>query len=1174
MVSCPAARPSPLLTKDSRMTSRHLVRHSLKARITLATLAIFVISICLLAFYASRMLQADMQRVLGDQQFSTVSFVAAEINGELSERLGSLERIAKEISPSLMDNPDALQKQMEQRLILQILFNGGILVTGPDGTAIADVPLSAGRIGTNYMDRDNVSISLKEGKSVIGRPVMGKKLGAPVFSFSAPIRDAQGKVIGALVATVNLGKPNFLDKITESQYGKTGGYVLIAAQQRLVVTATDKSRIMEPLPPAGANVWVDRFADGYEGSAVSPNPKGVDVLVSGKGIPVAGWYVLATLPTTEAFAPIDVMLKRLSFSAIFATLLAGAAIWWLITRVLRQQFAPMLTASRALDSLATNGQPVQPLSVNSQDEIGELIGGFNRLLEALGKRESSLLESQARLSSIVETEPECIKIIDAAGRLTLMNRAGLAMIQADTLAQVAGSPVVDVIAPEFRTEYVQLHQRVMAGETVQMQYQVLGLKGRRRWMETHAVPMRSDGVTFHLAVTRDIEERKQAEAALVASEQRWKFAIEGSGDALWDWNVPHSTVFFSLRWKEMLGFSADEIGSSLDEWSKRIHPDDLAQVTADVQAHLAGKTQLYRNEHRVSCKDGSWKWILDRGLVVERDPAGKPLRMIGTHSDITERKQTEQALLREKQLSTDIINALPGVFYMFDANWRFLLWNQHFKVVSGYTDSELATMQGSDFFRGDDKQRVAAAMQQVFRDGEASVEGLFHDRDGHGKPYLLSGTRMMLDGEAYLLGVGIDITERRAAEAELEQHRHHLEELVKSRTTELAAAKEAAEAANIAKSAFLANMSHEIRTPMNGIVGMANILRRSGVTSQQAQRLDTIDASAQHLLSVINDVLDISKIEAGKLSLEEAPVIVSGLLANVSSILSERVRAKGIDLLIETEQLPHNLLGDPTRLQQALLNYATNAVKFTDQGTVTLRALTQDETADSVMVRFEVRDTGIGIAPEAMARLFSPFEQADNSMTRKYGGTGLGLAITRRLAEMMGGKVGAESSPGVGSTFWFTVMLKKHGAVTAAKATATAVDAEAEIRSRYAGQRILVVDDEPINREVAQIELEDIDLVVDTAADGVEAVTLVQKNRYAAIFMDMQMPNLNGVEATQQIRQLPGGQHIPIIAMTANAFAEDKERCLQAGMNDFLIKPFNPHEMFAILLRSLNHRNL
>jgi signal transduction histidine kinase/ActR/RegA family two-component response regulator len=417
--------------------------------------------------------------------------------------------------------------------------------------------------------------------------------------------------------------------------------------------------------------------------------------------------------------------------------------------------------------------------------------------------------------------------------------------------------------------------------------------------------------------------------------------------------------------------------------------------------------------------------------------------------------------------------------------------------------------------------------------------------------------------------------ERLMDETEIRKLNSDLEQRVQVRTTDLEAANRSltlakiqADSANLAKSSFLANMSHEIRTPMNGIIGMANILRREGATSQQLKRLDAIDASAQHLLSVINDVLDISKIEAGKFELEEAPVVVSSLMANVSSILSERVKAKGIHLLIETEHLPHNLVGDPTRLQQALLNYATNAVKFTEQGTVTLRALKQEEAADSVLVRFEVTDTGIGVTPEAMSRLFSAFEQADNSMTRKYGGTGLGLAITRRLAELMGGVSGANSSPGVGSTFWFTANLKRGEEVAAS--AATAVDTEAEIRRRYAGHRILVVDDEPINREVAVMQLEAVDLVADTAEDGADAVAMARKNSYAAIFMDMQMPKLNGVEATREIRQLPGCRDTPIIAMTANAFAEDKAQCIAAGMNDFLIKPFSPDELFAALLRALS----
>ena len=393
------------------------------------------------------------------------------------------------------------------------------------------------------------------------------------------------------------------------------------------------------------------------------------------------------------------------------------------------------------------------------------------------------------------------------------------------------------------------------------------------------------------------------------------------------------------------------------------------------------------------------------------------------------------------------------------------------------------------------------------------------------------------------------------------------------RAAELLVEKSKAEAASIAKSSFLANMSHEIRTPMNGIVGMANILRHEGVTPKQADHLDKIDIAAQHLLVIINNILDISKIEAGKFVLEEIPVAVPSLLTNVGSILAERIKAKNLHLLIKTEPLPPNLIGDPTRLQQALLNYTMNAVKFSESGDVTLRVRKLEECADSVLVRFEVEDAGIGIPPDTVLRLFTPFEQADNSMTRKFGGTGLGLVITRRLAELMGGEAGVTSSMGVGSMFWFTARLIKGSATSITQPTANA-DVEAEIRQHYCGARILVVDDDEINREVAQIQLEAVDLVVDTAKDGAEAVAMVQQTVYAAIFMDMQMPNVNGLEATKQIREIPRYRHTPIIAMTANAFSEDQASCYEAGMNDFLSKPFDPARLYETLFRSLSRNDV
>lgn len=419
-------------------------------------------------------------------------------------------------------------------------------------------------------------------------------------------------------------------------------------------------------------------------------------------------------------------------------------------------------------------------------------------------------------------------------------------------------------------------------------------------------------------------------------------------------------------------------------------------------------------------------------------------------------------------------------------------------------------------------------------------------------------------------GITREISERKKAEAELDLHRHHLEEMVFARTTELAASKDAAEAANRAKSMFLANMSHELRTPMNGIMGMTDMALRRATDAKQIDWLKRSQGAAKHLLSVINDILDISKIESDRLVLEEKDFSLAEAISEAMHMQDAPAQAKGLGLSWQIDPgLPERLRGDVVRLRQILLNFTGNAIKFSERGQITVHASVAEEDSLSVLMKIEVTDQGIGISPEQQARLFHAFTQADGSMNRKYGGTGLGLIISRRIALLMGGDAGVISQEGNGSTFWATLRLRRAADVQPMAARAPAEPARESVARLFPGTRVLLVEDEPINREVMTFLLEDAGLAPEVAADGQQAIDMARSGGYSLILMDVQMPTMNGLEATRAIRKWPGMAKIPILALTANAFDDDRAVCLAAGMDAHIGKPVDPDALCEIVLHWL-----
>lgn len=482
--------------------------HSLKTRVTLFTLAIFLASIWSLALFAGHTLRQDMQRLLGEQQFSTVSLMAAQVDEALSTRMQALERVAAEIAPYQMANPAILQRTLASRTVFQEFFSGGTFVTGPDGIAIASLPLTVQRLGVNYSDRDYIQAALREGKSHISRPLFGRAVKAPVFVLATPIHDQQGAVIGVLAGVVNLAMPNFLDRVSENQYGRTGYYVVVARQHRLIVTSSDKGRILEILPPADTSPTLDRFINGDEGTEIFVNPLGIEVLVAVKGIPTANWYAAVALPTAEAFAPIRAAHMNLLLATLALTLLAGGLTWMM----LRRELAPLQSTATALASLPDLSKPMTPLPVQRQDEIGQVIAGFNRLLLELARRQETLSESEARYRTAFRTSPDAVSIARIADGRFLDINDGFSRLMGWAREEVIGLTSLELGIWRHRSDREQFIQVLQSTRHCKhLEYEWVARTGRTVTIQRSASLITLGGEECLLSVAHDISARKAAQ---------------------------------------------------------------------------------------------------------------------------------------------------------------------------------------------------------------------------------------------------------------------------------------------------------------------------------------------------------------------------------------------------------------------------------------------------------------------------------------------------------------------------------------------------------------------------------------------------------------------------------------------------------------------------------------